>query len=68
MACDLCAARERLGRAFLRRPWSTNYVTIVACTPCSARAWRTCGDMVALSEQVYAPPVLRLPPPIVEAP
>jgi len=39
--CDLCGRSARLSIALLREPWSANRVSVVACTRCSAVAWRT---------------------------
>jgi hypothetical protein len=66
--CDLCGDPGNVRLAFLREPWSPNYIIVKACAGCAAPAWRTCGDMTALSEQVYRPPPLRLAPPVVGRP
>ena len=39
--CDLCGDSSRLSIALLREPWSAVRVTVVCCTGCAARAWRT---------------------------
>jgi hypothetical protein len=60
--CDLCPAGGPLTRALLREAFSDLRVSITACTPCAARAWRTIEQpapiqIEALGEWVVFPPI-----------
>ena len=54
--CDLCGEFRPVTLALLRVAWSDEIATAAACSTCSARAWRTIGE-ISRAADLYSKPI-----------